>query len=727
MRLAFATPWLLVSAAASAAVPFQGPSTAPSRPVPAPPAAASGVQQAPAFPPAQEHVITPGPHVGHGQVLFNFQNADIRAVVKAVSEMTGRNFLLDPQVHGDVTIISASPVSRAAAFQIFLTALKAQGFTAVPGPGGIMRILPQAEGNQSAPVSLERAPRGGDQLVTQVVKLKHSSAVEMMPLLRPLMAATGVLSVYAPGNMLVITDYADNVRRLLHIIGQVDRSGSAEIAVIPLRYASALDTAQLLVQLSEAGALRAGPGVMPVQGGGATPTTSVVPDLRTNSIIVRTDSVGQLGQIRSLIEKLDVPARNSGQTHVIYLRNASATKLSKILRGLLEGQAQAARATPVAASAGAAPGAGNTNVQPSLVEADAASNAIIITAPDAMYNNIRNVIAKLDVRRAQVFVQALIVEVTSNRAAQFGIQWGAIGAAGSGAVAALANYPLTGAGIVSTAISPTSLANQAGLSIGYVGKRITLPDGQSITGIGALARALEQDSQVNVLSTPDLLTLDNATAKIMVGQNVPFVTGSYAQGTAATATGVAVNPFETIERKDVGLSLKIKPQISQGDAIKLTIYEEVSSIAPATTGAVDIITNKRSLQTTVLVDNGRTIVLGGLIENNVQQSEQGIPILSRIPLLGALFKYRSRQKTKTNLMIFLKPTIVRAPSDGLSFTADRYRYIRGQEQRMRISPSIILPNYRAPVLPPLTQPVPEKPAALLGPKPAASTAPAGSP
>lgn len=426
----------------------------------------------------------PEPHVGPGQVRFNFQNADIRAVVKTVSEMTGRNFLLDPQVHGKVTIISASPVSRAAAYQIFLTALKAQGFTGVAGPGGIVRILPQAEGNQSAPVSRLVIPRGGDQLVTQVVRLQHSSAAQMMPLLRPLMAPTGVLSVYAPGNLLVITDFADNVRRLLRIVHKIDRAGNAAVAVIPLKYASAIDMAHLLIHLTRAGALTTGP--MAGQVPGMVSMTTIVPDLRTNSIIVRTDTIGRLDQIRSLIHELDIPARKSGQTHVVYLRNASAKKLARILRGLLEGEARAARATTAASPAspaGAVPAVAHT-LRPSLIEADSSSNALVISAPDAIYNNLRNVIAKLDVRRAQVFVQTLIAEVASTRAAEFGIQWGVGAPVGGGTVAGLANFPLTGSGIVSDVLSPSNVATAAGLSVGYIGETITLPSGQTVTGAG---------------------------------------------------------------------------------------------------------------------------------------------------------------------------------------------------------------------------------------------------
>lgn len=647
-------------------------------------------------PPATPPPPAPRPVIRPGQVLFNFQDADIQAVVKTVSQLTDRNFLIDPRVKGKVTIISAKPMSKAAAYQVFLSALKAQGFTAVRGPGGIIKVLPEADAKQGAPVNPSGPPRGGDQMTTQVVIIENGPAAQWVPMLRPLMAPNGLLSVYTPSNALIITDYADNIRRLLQIVHKVDQPGSADVHVIPLAHASALDMAQLLSRLADV--VQPGQVGPPGLVGVGTPhQVVIVPDLRTNSLLVRTDNPGRLNQIETLISKLDVPARQGGQTHVVYLKNAQAKKIAEVLRGLLAGEARtAAPAGPVPAGAQAG------GVQPSTVQADEASNALIINAPDAVYNNLRAVVEKLDIRRAQVFVEALIAEVTVDKAAEFGFQWATVNGAGQGAVAGLQTFPLTGNGLVGIAGNPVSIG--AGLSLAYLGKKITLPDGRQVNSIGALARALEKSSDVNVLSTPNLLTLDNAEAKIVVGQNVPFLTGSFAQ--AAGATPGTVNPFQTIQRKDVGLTLKIKPQISEGNGINMKIFEEVSSIAPATTGAQDLITNKRQLETSVIVDDGATVVLGGLIDDNVQQSVQAVPLLSRIPLLGELFKYRQRTKKKTNLMIFLRPVIVRSVQDAEGFTAERYDYIRGQQMNMRMEPSAVLPRFGTPTLPPLTQPKP---------------------
>lgn len=701
--------------------PVQAPAPTPAAPVPGRPAQTQqpvvpgrpsqqpvtpgrpSAQASPNTPPAAAE-SPPSVRVRPGQVLFNFQDADIQAVIKTISQLTGRNFLVDPRVKGKVTIISAKPVSTAAAYQIFLSALKAQGFTAVQGPGGIVKVLPETDAKQSAPVTHEgRAPRSGDQLITQVVPVENGSAAQMLPLLRPLMAPGGLLTVYVPANTLVITDYADNVRRLLDVITRLDQPGASQVTIVPLHNASALDIAQLLTRLAAIGPITPQqPGVP--SAGGEPSRVSVVPDLRTNSLLVRTDNPGRLEQIRALIEKLDVPAKAGGTTHVVYLRNAEAKKLADVLRALLAGETRAqAPATGAAAGAAAAPAASEA----STIQADEASNALIISAPDAVYNNLRAVIERLDMRRAQVFVEALIAEVSSDRAAEFGVQWAAARPAGEGAIGGAANFPLTGQGIGTIAQNPLALGG--GLSLAYIGRQITLPSGQQITGLGALARALEQDSETNILSTPNLLTLDNAEAKIVVGQNVPFVTGSYAQTGATTAATTTVNPFQTIERRDVGLTLKIKPQISEGGTIKLQIFQEVSAVVPsATTQAADLITTKRSLETTVLVDDGSTIVLGGLIDDNVQEATQAVPILSKIPLLGELFKYRQRHKVKTNLMVFLRPVIVRDVSDSEGFTADRYDYMRRQELNTSGPSSLVLPHYPTAVLPPLVQP-PRKP------------------
>ena len=616
-----------------------------------------------------------------GEMLFNFQDADIEAVIKTISQITGRNFLVDPRVKGKVTIISSTPVSKTAAYQIFISAMKAQGFTAANGPGGIVKIIPEAEAKATAGVTYGPGSRNSDEWTTHVVVVQHASAPQLVPLLRPIMSPSAMLSVYVPANALIITDTAASVRNVLEVIDRLDQPGSTDVTVIPLQHASVLDVAQVISQFAEGATVAGRPGQpqMPgPYGGGADNRLVVVPDVRTNSLLVHADNPGRLLELRSLIAKLDVPARAGGQTHVIYLRNAEASKLADILRGLLSGEAKTSSASAMPSITGAtAVGAAGTGkaAEASEIQADEASNALIIHAPDAVYNSLRSVIAKLDIRRAQVFVEALIAEVSSSRASQFGIQWAGMTAAGSGAVGALTNFP-SAPGLISTVADPTTtLGTAAGLSIGFIGPEIVLPDGTVTRGLGALARALENDTHANILSSPDLLTLDNAEAKIVVAQNVPFLTGSYAQATTTTGT---VNPFQTIERKDVGLTLKVKPQISEGGTVRLKIEEEVSSVVPSADPLTES-TNKRTLDTTVIVDDGNTVVLGGLIQNSINDNVQAVPFLGRIPVLGALFRYRDREKAKTNLMIFLRPVIVRNMADAQGFSTDRYDYIEGRQ------------------------------------------------
>jgi len=374
--------------------------------------------------------------------------------------------------------------------------------------------------------------------------------------------------------------------------------------------------------------------------------------------------------LRSLIERLDVPARSIGSTRVIYLKHAEATKLVEVLRGMLT----AAAGAPVQT---AAPGGRPGGAAPSLIQADEATNSIIINASDTVYNNLRLVIEQLDVRRAQVYVEALVAEMNADRSDELGFQWAGARGVGSRAVGAAANFPSANPSIVGLATGVEPIG--AGLSVAMLGSTITLPDGTTVRGLGALARALQSNNLGNILSTPNLLTLDNYQAKIVIGQNVPFVTGSFATAAAATATGVGtVNPFQTIERRDIGLTLRIKPQISEGSAIRLEIYQEVSSIDPtARAGASDLVTTKRSLETKVVVDDGNTIVLGGLIQNTLTVTTQQIPLLGDIPFLGALFRFKSEDRKRTNLMIFLRPVIIRSADDGYRVTQDRYEYLRG--------------------------------------------------
>ena len=665
-------------------------------PAPPPPAPAAPAPANPAPPADDASSLRPG------EMLFNFQEADIQAVVKTVSQITGRNFLMDPRVKGKITIISTRPVSKSAVYQIFLAAIKAQGFTAVTGPADILKIVPVNEAKQDAEVSSGPSLAGGEQTITHVVTVQHGSATQMVALLRPLMAPTSQLSVYPPANTLILTDYASNIQNLLRIVNILDREGAAEITIVALKHASATDIADVITRLYPK-VTQAMPGMpqAPQLNLGESERVLIFPDLRTNSMLIRTDNQANLKQVRDLIERLDVPAKVGGNTRVVYLRNADAVKLADILRGLMSGERSAQAAAP------AVPGrpAAAKSAEASLIQADEATNSLIISATDAVFNNLRAVIDKLDVRRAQVYIEALIAEVSIDKASQFGFQWAGGADVRGGTLGAMTNFPTTGGpGIAGAAIDPRSLAAVSGLTLAYVGKDITLSNGTTIKGLGGLARALEGQGVANILSTPNLLTLDNAEAKIIVGKTVPFLTGSFSQaGSNASTTGV-VNPFQTIERQDVGLTLKIKPQISEGGSIKLKILQEVSTVESAAgLGAQDLITNKRSIDTTVIVDDGNTVVLGGLIEDNVSESTQSVPFLGRIPLLGWLFKYREQKKTKTNLMVFLRPVIVRSPEDSYRFTTSRYEYIRGLERLTGGGKTPLLDDFR-PVRPP------EKPA-----------------
>src|SRR5712692_1761742 len=651
------------AASAQTAEPPGAPSAEPpAQPAPAPAPGASAI------------AVTPRA----GEVVLNFQGADLQAVVKAMSQMTGCNMLIDPRVRGQVTIVSARPMPVAAGYQIFLSALKTQGITAVEGPGDSVRIIPVAEAKAAAPVNeQEGPPRGGEQVVTHVVIGQHVAVAQLQNVLRPLMSPTSQLSVYDPANALIITDYADNVRRLLRIVERIDQPASTDVTVIPVQHASAIDLAELVVRLSGTGVATPGvPGVPPTQIAAGGDRFSVVPDGRTNSILLRSDNPGRIALLRSLIEKLDVPARAIGSTRVIYLKHAEATKLVEVLRGMLSASAAGPPGAPPLAGAAGRPG----GAAPSAIQADEATNSIIINASDTVYNNLRLVIEQLDVRRAQVYVEALVAEMNADRTDELGIQWAAAGQVGSRVVGAAANFPAANPSLAAAVASPaTAGASAAGLTVAVLGNKITLRDGTTVTSLGALARALQANNLGNILSTPNLLTLDNYKAKIVIGQNVPFVTGSFAAATTAAAAGVAaVNPFQTIERKDVGLTLSIKPQISEGSTIRMEIYQEVSSVnTTARAGASDLVTDKRSIETKVVVDDGNTIVLGGLIQNTLNVTTQQIPILGDIPFLGALFRFKSEERKRTNLMIFLRPVIIRSVEDSYRVTQDRYEYLRG--------------------------------------------------
>ena len=652
-------------------------------------------------------------------VTINFVNADIEGVVRAVSAMTGKNFVLDPRVKGTVNIVSAQPVSRALVYEIFLSALRVQGYAAIE-ERGMVTIVPETDAKLH-PIPThgpqDKSRTAGDRIQTQVFTLKHESAAQLVPILRPLIAPNNTITAYPANNSLVITDYAGNLLRIAKIIDSIDQPSGSEPVVISLRHASALDVAQTVNRLfAEA--------TQPAGAAAADPTQrlTVVADPRSNSLIVRSESPSRLFRLRSLVAILDSPTSAAGNIHIVYLKNAEAVKVAETLRAIYLGEATGttqSRTTPPlgalptpatgtstsptgapqlsslpTASAAAAPASG-------IIQADPATNSIIINAPDAIYNNLRAAVDKLDVRRAQVYVEALIAEVTAEKAAEFGVQWQALDGLSKTTVEPFGgtNFGGIGQNIVSTATNPATAGR--GLNIGIVNGTVTIPGIGEILNLGVLVRALETDANANILATPTLLTLDNEEAAIIIGQNVPFITGSYAvSGGATTPT-----PFQTIERRDVGLTLRVKPQISESGTVRLQIYQEVSSVVdqliPSPAG---VTTNKRAVASMVLVNDGQIVVIGGLIQDSLTDGTEKVPLLGDIPLLGALFRYQKRSRTKTNLMVFLRPTVVRGSSGADAITGERYNYILGEQQKARPAPSAVLPSMDPPTLPPLNAP-----------------------
>jgi len=633
-------------------------------------------------------------------VTLNFVNAEIDSVVKAVGMISGRNFVIDPRVKGTVNIVSARPVARDMTYQILLSALRLQGFAAVEA-NGVTKIVPEADAKQNFSVTGGKGIQAsGDRIVTQVYPLQHESATQLVPVLRPLITPNNSIAAYANTNTLVITDYADNIKRINKIIESIDQPNYGEVTVIRLQYVSALDLAQTLNRL-----LSDAPGAA---SGGAQQASSgsmdsgqkfvVVADVRSNSLLLRSDNPARITRARSLAAQLDVPGSQAGNIHVVYLRNAEAAKLAETLRAIVSGEA---RSTQTPASATTTPA--GQSVTPSvasnpgsIIQADPQTNSLIITAPDNVYNTLRAVIDKLDARRAQVFVEALIVEVTTDKAAEFGIQWQSPigGSSDKSVVVGGTNFGTGGNNIVQ--LSTGTVLPGAGFNLGLL-QKITV-GGKEVAGLMALARALESDANANILSTPNLLTLDNEEAKIVIGKNVPFITGSYAQSAGTTASGAAVNPFQTIERKDVGLTLKVKPQVAEGGSVKMQIYQEASSIQD-NTNVAGVITNKRSIESTVLVDDGQIIVLGGLIQDDVQDGQDKVPVLGDVPILGNLFKYGTRKHVKTNLMVFLRPQVLRNANAAAVLTGDRYDYIRNEQTLSGMKSHLFLPAITPPLLP----------------------------
>ena len=702
-------------------------------------------------------------------VTLNFAGADIEAVARTMATITGRNVVVDPRVKGQLTLMTEKAVPPRVAFDQFLAALRLQGFTVVES-AGLYKVVPEADAKlQTDSVSVSQGGVGGTpsggQMATQIFKLNFENAANLVPVLRPLISPNNTINVNPGNNSLVITDYADNLQRLARIIAAMDVSNASDVEVIPLQYAVASDLAPLVSRLIEGGPATA----LPVAAGaaqGQTDTlfkTTLLADPNSNALIVRAANPARVALVRSLVAKLDQPpppgsGAATANIHVVYLKNADAAQLAVTLRAALaagtgNGAGMGATGAGGSGSAGGRTGSGlsgglsgglssnsaqsgilgsgnssgmsgglgssggpslnsGSGNQPSTggpIQADPSTNSLIITAPDPLYRQIRAVIDQLDQRRAQVLIESLIVEVSANKVAQFGIQWqGVVGNYGTGTLGVLGNS----SGTTGTNILTAALAAAAGSDVGTATTAAgTPPAGLNIAVapringnyyLGALANFLENTGDANVLSTPNLLTLDNQEAQIIIGNNVPFPTGSYAS-TAGTST---ISPFTTVDRQDVGLMLRVRPQINENGSVKLTLYQEVSSIVQNTlTNVNGPTTTKRSIESTVQVDDGNVIVLGGLLQDSYSLNQDKVPGLGDLPLVGGLFRNENRSRQKTNLMVFLRPVVIRDAKTSEALVADRYEAIRALQQGTQPTPSAVMgavPD--APLLPPLHPP-----------------------
>ena len=657
------------------------------------------------------------PGLGYGQrsadpVTLNFVNAEIEAVARTMAAISGRNIVVDPRVKGTINLSTDRPVSAAAALNQFTATLRLSGFTVVD-VGGLLKVVPEADAKlQGGTVSVGPAPQGGSQIVTQIFRLSYESAANLVPILRPLISPNNTINVNPGNNSLIITDYADNLQRLGRIIAALDVTNATDVEIIALKNALASDIAPLVARLIESGPAGA------VAGQGQTDTsfrTTVVAEPRSNTLIVRAPNAARLNLVRSLVTKLDQPTAQSasGNIYVVYLKNAEATKLAVTLRAALGatspgGAGGSTQFTPSTTGLSTTPGGSGgasapiqASAQPSTggqIQADPATNSLIITAAEPQYRQLRAVIDRLDARRAQVFVESLIAEVNADKAAEFGIQWqGPIGTKGDRNIGLLGtNFSIGGTNIFSLATAAAgTVPPKTGLNFGVA---------SNIGGVyvlGFLARFLEANGDGNILSTPNLLTLDNEEAKIVIGQNVPFVTGQFTN-TGAGGGGGAVNPFQTIERKDVGLTLRVKPQISENGTVRLQIFQEVSSVqASSINSATGLITNKRSIESNVLVDDGAIVVLGGLLQDEYAGNQEKVPIVGDLPFFGNLFKSETRSRRKTNLMVFLRPVVVRDSSQSDELSIDRYDLMRLKQEAAQPPPSTVVPVNSGPVLPAL--------------------------
>ena len=638
-------------------------------------AAAPALAQSPAYDSGEPAPAQPG------QQVLNLKDADITSFIGLVSEATGKNFVVDPRVTGKVTVISQSPLGEDELYEVFLSVLRVNGFAAVPA-GKIVKIVPEQAAGQDGGIDSGNS----DALVTRILTLRHVTPADMAQALRPLLPQGANMIPHQSSSSLVITDRAGNVARIESIIARLDQASESEIDVVALRHANASEVVRTLTMLQPAGDAAG---------------NKLAADERTNSVLIAGDK-GRRLRWRALVTNLDTPLGEGDSTQVIYLRYADAEQLVPILESSLSsllGQ----QAIPSQD--------GQAGTRTSFIQAHKETNALVVTAPPAVTRELRNVIRQLDIRRAQVLIEAIVAEVNDQTARQLGVEWQATtdDFTDQGVIGGTNFVGVNGSsGIFGLAQNPASLAGAAGLSLGYILGTTTLPGtDDEILQVGALVRALTGDSNTNILSTPSTVTLDHQEAVLSVGQEVPFLTGQYAStgttnvsggGIGGNQSGV-VNPFQTIDRKEVGLKLRVTPHINEGDSVVLDLDLEASSIAPNTSGAVDLVTNSRKLTTRVLIPDGGMLVIGGLTSEELRETVQKVPGLGNIPVLGNLFKSRSTTKERRNLMVFLKPTIARDAITETRISSEKYNYMRSEQLRAREVSDGLLDQSQMPLLP----------------------------
>ncbi|HSC10867.1 MAG TPA: type II secretion system secretin GspD [Rhodanobacteraceae bacterium] len=636
----------------------------------------------------------PGAANPPGTHTLNLKDADIQVLIATVSEITGKNFIIGPNVQGKVTVVSATPMKPDEIYDTFLSVLRVNGYAAIQS-GSMVKIVAEATAQQDGSGGLDGVrTHETDELVTQIVPLKHVSATELVPILRPLMPQGAQLIAHPGSNSLVISDRAGNVQRLISIIGRIDTASDNGVEMITLQHASAAELARTLTQLNEGKASDL-----------SADASKVFADERTNSILLSGGKSGRL-RLRALITHLDTPISSGGDTNVVYLHYAAAKDLVPILRGVASTLTNEA---PVTAKAGGGESAGPANSGSiATIQAHEDNNALIISAPPAVFRSLLNVIRQLDVRRSQVLIEAVIAEVSDETANELGVQWQLPLGDGNHVIGGTnfssGNSSAAGNNILSAAVNPLGVGN--GFNLGYIEGTVSVGN-VKLFQLGALVTALRSDGKSNILSTPQVMTLDNQQAVIKVGQEVPFLTGSYQTtasssvtvGSGGTTAGGISNPFQTIQRKDVGLTLTVTPHINEGDSVKLEIHQIVSSLAPPVSGASDLVTNNREVQTTVLIKDGSVFVIGGLISDTIKDNNQQVPGLGSIPLLGNLFRYRSNDHVKQNLMVFLHPRILRDAVSEASVASEKYNFIRTEQIQMRENSQVLTPEHDMPLLP----------------------------